>query len=274
MLRNSLYSVLAALLLAGCATKAPQQKESSGRYSMQQDKAPVEAPDLSHVQDAEPKYEPYSKQGNKDYQVWGESYQVMPEAAGYSETGTASWYGMKFHGHLTSNGETYDMYAMSGAHKTLPLPSYVRVTNLNNNKSVVVRINDRGPFHSSRIIDVSYAAAYKLGMLATGTAPVKLEVIMMDSPAKRAIDEASKATTANSNAITFYIQVFASSSKQKVQQLAQQFESQFSLNSRISEEQNIFKLQLGPMSNEDIAGKMLDTIRSQGYAKSFLIREE
>ncbi|HAH03554.1 MAG TPA: septal ring lytic transglycosylase RlpA, partial [Vibrio sp.] len=95
----------------------------------------------------------------------------------FTEKGKASWYGKKFHGHLTSNGEIYDMYSMSAAHKTLPIPSYVKVTNTDNNKTTIVRINDRGPFHEGRIIDLSYAAAYKLDVLRTGTANVEIEVI-------------------------------------------------------------------------------------------------
>ncbi|MCH1925219.1 septal ring lytic transglycosylase RlpA family protein [Shewanella sp. C32] len=271
MLRNSLCCMLLALLLAGCANQNTSDTGStntqSGRYKMDKDKAPDDAPDLSNVQDAEPRYEPYSKQGNKDYEVWGKSYQVMPDAAGYSEVGMASWYGMKFHGHLTSNGETYDMYAMSAAHKSLPLPSYVRVTNLKNNKSAIVRVNDRGPFHSSRILDVSYAAAYKLGMLDTGTTEVKVEVIMTDSPESRAVSN-SKTVKVN-----FYIQVFASSSKQKAQQLAAPLEQKFSLKSRIIQRDDVYRLQLGPINNEDIASKMLDNIRQQGFNQSFMVRD-
>ncbi|WP_417760403.1 septal ring lytic transglycosylase RlpA family protein [Shewanella sp.] len=266
MLRNSLGCMLLALLLVGCASQNTSNTDN-GRYKMDKDKAPEEAPDLSHVQDAEPRYEPYSKQGNKDYEVWGQSYQVMPNAAGYSEVGMASWYGMKFHGHLTSNGEKYDMYAMSAAHKSLPLPSYVRVTNLKNNKSAIVRVNDRGPFHSTRIIDVSYAAAYKLGMLDTGTTQVRVEVIMTDSPESRAV------SNSNTTKVNFYIQVFASSSKQKVTELTAPLEQKFSLKSRIEQRDDVYRLQLGPINNEDIASKMLDNIRQQGFNQSFMVRD-
>jgi rare lipoprotein A len=105
----------------------------------------------------------------------------MPSASGYRQEGVASWYGTKFHGELTSNGERYDLYAMSAAHKTLPIPSYVRVTNLGNGREVIVRVNDRGPFHGDRIIDLSYAAALKLGYQQQGTARVRIEAISFDA---------------------------------------------------------------------------------------------
>ena len=116
-----------------------------------------------------PKAEPKSKYGNpKSYVVFGQRYHTLPTAKGYVEQGIASWYGTKFHGRRTSSGETYDMYAMTAAHKTLPLPTYARVTNKKNGRSIIVRINDRGPFHENRIIDLSYAAATKLGIVTTG----------------------------------------------------------------------------------------------------------
>lgn len=134
-------------------------------------------PDLASLAEPVPQYEPLSPGGNmRSYEVFGQKYHVLTSAEGFRETGLASWYGKKFHGRKTSNGEKYDMFALSAAHKSLPLPSYVRVTNLGNGKSVIVRINDRGPFHSSRIIDLSYAAAVKLdtvGKIAT----VELEAI-------------------------------------------------------------------------------------------------
>ena len=133
--------------------------------------------------DAVPKPEPRSRYGNGPvYEVFGQSYSVMESSAGYRERGVASWYGTKFHGNLTSNREPYDMYAMTAAHKSLPLPTYVRVRNLRNNKSVVVRVNDRGPFAHNRIIDLSYSAALKLGMIRDGTTLVEVEAISFDEP--------------------------------------------------------------------------------------------
>jgi rare lipoprotein A len=133
--------------------------------------------------DAIPRPEPRSRYGNGPvYEVLGKRYTVMPSSTGYQERGVASWYGKKFHGNLTSNREVYNMYAMTAAHKTLPLPTYVRVRNLANNKSIVVRVNDRGPFVHNRIIDLSYSAALKLDMIKDGTGLVEVTAINFDEP--------------------------------------------------------------------------------------------
>lgn len=134
--------------------------------------------------DAVPRPEARSRYGNGPvYEVLGKRYTVMPSSGNYQERGVASWYGKKFHGRLTSNRETYDMYQMTAAHKTLPLPTYVRVRNLRNDKSIVVRVNDRGPFVHNRIIDLSYAAALKLDMIRDGTSLVEVTAISFDAPA-------------------------------------------------------------------------------------------
>ncbi len=134
--------------------------------------------------DAVPRPEPRSRYGNGPvYEVFGKKYIVMDSSSGYRERGVASWYGKKFHGNLTAMREPYDMYSMTAAHKTLPLPSYVRVRNLSNGRSVVVRVNDRGPFVSNRIIDLSYSAALKLDMVTDGTSLVEVEAISFDEPA-------------------------------------------------------------------------------------------
>ncbi len=133
--------------------------------------------------DAVPRPEPRSKYGNGPvYEVLGKRYHVMPSSRGYQERGVASWYGKKFHGNLTSNREVYDMHKMTAAHKTLPLPTYVRVRNLRNDKSIIVRVNDRGPFVHNRIIDLSYAAARKLDMIRDGTSMVEVTAIDFDAP--------------------------------------------------------------------------------------------
>lgn len=151
---------------------------SGGRYAMSGDAYPLEPPDVTKVPNAEPRIEQPSRAGNRSsYEVWGETYHVLPDATGYEKRGTASWYGEKFHGYATSNGEIYDMYKMSAAHRSLPLPTFARVTNLENERSVIVRVNDRGPFHSDREIDLSYAAAARLGFLDNGTGSVKVEAI-------------------------------------------------------------------------------------------------
>ncbi len=141
------------------------------------DSAPDEIVDVDAIPEPEVKDEPRSRAGNRSYAVLGKRYQVRDSAEGYVEEGMASYYGKKFHGRLTSNQEVYDMYAFSAAHKSLPLPSYVRVTNLANGKSVVVRVNDRGPFHAGRVIDLSYAAATKLGFTKHGTAKVEVRAL-------------------------------------------------------------------------------------------------
>lgn len=142
------------------------------------DRAPSVSMDAKKIRDATPRVEPRSRGGNRSrYQVFGKWYKVLDSVEGYRERGDASWYGVKFHGNKTANGETYNMYEMTAAHKHLPLPSYVKVRNLENGKQAIVRVNDRGPFHGGRIIDLSYAAATKLDMLKKGTARVEIEVI-------------------------------------------------------------------------------------------------
>jgi rare lipoprotein A len=139
---------------------------------------PRPPPDLASIPDAVPRAEPRSRYGNPpSYVVFGQRYDVLTSSEGHVERGTASWYGPGFHAARTSSGEPYDMYAMTAAHKTLPIPAYARITNLRNGRSVVVRINDRGPFVGDRIVDLSYTAAWKLDMLRTGTAPVELRVL-------------------------------------------------------------------------------------------------
>lgn len=151
------------------------------------DGAPKGYMNYSHVPNAVPKVEKISKRVNPpSYIVQGKRYYVLPTALGYDKIGTASWYGTKFHGHLTSTGERYDMTAMSAANKELPIPCYAEVTNLKNQRTVIVKVNDRGPFVSNRIIDLSYAAAQKLGMTGTGTAKVRVRTIDPKQPSKTA----------------------------------------------------------------------------------------
>lgn len=137
--------------------------------------------EIDRIPDAEPRNEARSAYGNpEEYEVDGVKYHVLDSAEGYDEEGTASWYGSGFQGRRTSSGEPYDMYQMTAAHPTLPIPTYVEVTNLDNGRKVVVRVNDRGPFHSDRIIDLSYVAARKLGMVAAGTAHVRVRALAPD----------------------------------------------------------------------------------------------
>jgi len=168
--------LICLLVLAGCT---PEPK----RYSLQQDTGPVFTVNIERIRNAIPQDEPLSRYGNpKTYTVLGKRYNTLPSARGYKARGIASWYGMKFQSYLTSNREAYDLLKMTAAHRTLPIPTYVKVTNLSNGKTVIVRINDRGPFISNRIIDLSYVAAKKLDMLKTGTAFVEIQAII---PKKR-----------------------------------------------------------------------------------------
>ncbi|MFS8136839.1 MAG: septal ring lytic transglycosylase RlpA family protein [Thermomonas sp.] len=141
------------------------------------DNVPDEIPDVDAIPEPDVRDEPRSRTGNGNYSVLGKRYQVLDDPEGYVETGLASYYGTKFHGRRTSSQEVYDMYAFTAAHKTLPLPSFARVTNLDNGKSIIVRVNDRGPFHSGRVIDLSYAAAVKLGYRDKGTARVEVRAV-------------------------------------------------------------------------------------------------
>jgi rare lipoprotein A len=191
----------ALLLLAGCASHKPRQDTSSPppsragsrgssgaaetsrpqaeRYRDEHDGGPAQpAIDVATLVEPTPKVEPRARYGNNpNYSVLGKDYHVVTDSRGYVERGIASWYGNKFHGYMTSSLEPYDMYQFSAAHKTLPLPTYARVTNLDNGKSVVVRINDRGPFHENRLIDLSYAAAVRIGIWPKGTGLVEVRAI-------------------------------------------------------------------------------------------------
>jgi rare lipoprotein A len=154
----------------------------SGRGGYYQDDGPGAnpPPGLRDVPDAVVKYEPYAKFANRPYTVFGTTYTPLPGDEPYTKRGVASWYGVKFHGQRTSSGEPYDMYKMTAAHPTLPIPSYARITSMETGQSVIVRVNDRGPFHSDRLIDVSYTAALKLGLLGKGSHQVEVERLFPD----------------------------------------------------------------------------------------------
>jgi rare lipoprotein A len=175
--RVALAFTLSVFLLSGCslAKRKPDRPSASIPSGSAVPQAP---PDVFSIPDAVPRAEPRSTRGNPPfYEVFGKRYYVLASSEGHVERGTASWYGPGFHSQSTSMGEPYDMYAMTAAHKTLPLPAYAEVTNLRNGRKVVVRINDRGPFVGDRIIDLSYTAAARLDMLLQGTAPVEVRVI-------------------------------------------------------------------------------------------------
>lgn len=230
---NIVMVLICCVLLAACSgTKQKPVKvtkptapynPNDGRYSHDKDFGPSEEVDLSHVPDAVPRYETRTRAGNKNpYTVLGKTYHLIKDESSYRERGYASWYGNKFNGHNTSNGERYDMYAMTGAHKTLPIPSYVRVTNLDNGKSVVVRINDRGPFHQGRIIDLSYAAAQRIGILQAGTGKVEVEIALPGdaAPIPRRADGITPKHIEPALPAGTYLQLGAFSQQESAQQFA------------------------------------------------------
>ena len=253
--------LLIALLLAGCGG-GPQR-----------DGAPPGLPDLSHTPDAVPRVEPYRKANLRSYRVGGRTYHPLRSAAGYVERGIASWYGTKFHGRKTASGEPYSMYAMTAAHRTLPLPSYVRVTNLENGRSAVVRVNDRGPFHDNRIIDLSYAAASKLGMLGKGTALVEVRAIDPRHPTR----VARRAPARSDHAPRIYIQVGAFGDRRNAEQLAARLERALQRKVRILSVEGrngpLHRVRIGPLASVEIADRVTaDLHRLRLHDSQVLIR--
>jgi rare lipoprotein A len=264
---------------------------SSGRYQQKHDSTPMRLPSPAELKDAIARAEPYSRGGNKDYQVFGKPYKVLTSTQGFQQTGTASWYGKKFHGHLTSNGEIYDMYTMSAAHKNLPLPTYLRVTNTANNKSVIVRVNDRGPFHQSRIIDLSYSAAFKLDMLKTGTAQVNitaitnfdkktgeiklplgkpgLSVLSLKQDNSEIKKQSSTQKTTSMGISTPYIQVLATSKKELAISTANKLKNQYKQQTSYPESQGLYRIQIGPISDLATLNALLLTLKKNGYPNAY-----
>ena len=260
---------LSVLVLSGCAGS------NSGRYYQRDDSAPLRLPAKIELADAKPKHEEYASATLRPYTVLGKKYHPLGSAKGYSQHGKASWYGQKFHGHKTANGEVYDMYKMTAAHKTLPLPSYVRVTNLANGRQVVVKVNDRGPFHSDRIIDLSYVAALKLDYLKTGIAEVKLDVIHVDKNGDITIGDgptiAANSETQTNNAAqkSWFVQVAALQDQEKITQLASGLTSLYQVPAYTPSEQGIYRLRLGPLQTEQQASALVDDLKRSGYAQAY-----
>lgn len=260
-----LYLILfSALLLQACSL--------SSRYKIHQDRAPSNPVNVDHIKDAIPKTEPRSKYGNKkNYKVLGKWYSVKKSSIGYKEKGIASWYGKKFHGHRTSNGETYDMYAMTAAHKTLPLPTYVRVTHLENGRSIIVRVNDRGPFHENRIIDLSYSAAKKLGVTAKGTGAVEVTAIDPGTFHQEKIN--STRFSANNN-YKLYLQVGAFSEQQNANNLYNRLSQMFKtrqIHSNFSAEKNVYRVRIGPLASIADADKLSALLNTRGIPTARII---
>ncbi|HET6432872.1 septal ring lytic transglycosylase RlpA family protein [Dyella sp.] len=260
-------------------------KDQRSRYRDGNDSVPSgPPPDLSRLAEPVPHVEPRSAYGNKSpYTVLGHTYRVLPSAKGYVERGIASFYGNKFHGYKTSSLENYDMYQFSAAHKTLPLPSYARVTNLANGKSVIVRINDRGPFHANRLIDLSYVAAVKIGVWPGGTGMVEVRAIDPAdpdaSPAASATAHAPPAGGAAEPAVVspvpvpggasaIYLQVGAFSDQGNADRLAQRLREANIGPVQISDKPasggSIRRVRVGPMSDARQADAMAGRIEALG----------
>ncbi len=243
------------LLFIGC---------SQSRYSQKHDSAPTgDTIDFNIIADAVPKTEPLSRYGNPlTYTVRGKRYQRLLSSEGYSEKGVASWYGTKFHGHRTSSGEPFDMYSMTAAHKTLPLPTYVRVTNLDNRRSIVVKVNDRGPFHDQRIIDLSYAAAGKLGILGKGTGRVEVIALTSAEPEEQP---------------RFLIQVGAFKTRTNAVALRQKLMSTINYDTHITSTRTqnglIYRVQIGPFSDEKRARTLNKHLIDDGITGAIVISD-
>lgn len=269
------YLTLAILALSSC---------TSSRYAMRHDSAPRHSIDVSNIPDAQPRTEPRSKYGNPEsYVVFGQRYHVMKSAKGYRQKGVASWYGSKFHGHRTSSGESYNMYAMTAAHKTLPLPSYVRVTNLENQKSIVVRVNDRGPFHDNRIIDLSYAAAKKLGITANGTGKVQVSHIDPGQKPRRrrvsALSSNDTQTTDNKSLGTqvsknIFLQIGAYAHKSNAEQMRQRVATMLEsgeINTGYNIENKLYRVRIGPLASAQEADRLAAILSESGIIHSKIV---
>ncbi len=292
-----LLLVMMITLVAGCAGGGGG---SGGRYAMSRDAYPDDQVDVSQVPDAVPRVEPLSRSGNQSsYQVRGKRYQVLSSSEGYSQTGRASFYGRKFQGYDTANGEQYDMYTMSAAHRSLPLPTFARVTNLDNDRSVIVRVNDRGPFHDNRLIDLSYAAASRLDMLGAGTARVRVTAInpqqwqaqhnndqqiavrserTEDSPgASRTHDtgqqvagkppgqETAPVVSSKDPGSAVYLQVAALGSDEHARALRDKLEARLSRPVRVTRHAAMHRVQVGPLDDPIMVESVRSELHEAGY---------
>jgi len=230
----------------------------------EQDGGPDRYVDVSKIPNAVPRNEPRSRYGNmSSYEVFGKRYYPLKSSDGFKQRGIASWYGNKFHGRKTSSGEKYDMYAMTAAHKTLPLPTYVEVTNLENGRQIIVKVNDRGPFRHNRIIDLSYVAAEKLGITRKGTGLVEVRAINPSRPyqASNPSDTASQVTrNITSYHPGLYIQAGAFTSRDNALRLKSKLTTDLNRPVRISEAftrgDTFYRVQVGPLKKVEIADQV------------------
>jgi len=282
---QSVFLLLTSSLLLSACGSLPHD-----RYGFAQDSAPTKDVDHTRVAGAVPKVEPRSKYGNpKSYVVQGKRYTVRQSARGFVQTGDASWYGTKFHGHRTSSGEPYDMYAMTAAHKTIPIPSYVEVHNLDNQRKIIVRVNDRGPFVSGRIIDLSYVAAKKLGITTKGTGRVKIRVIDPAASAKtsqasttpvtlsRPATPQPAVTVAANNPGQLYLQVGAFTNRDNASQLLNRLVSatqqNISINRKATNNYNVYRVRIGPLQSEADALKLRSQLSPLGIDSPHIVVE-
>lgn len=263
---------------------------SCGTVTEQQDAAPKIKPDISKIPDAVPRDEPRSKYGNPaSYEVFGKRYYTLASSENYVERGKASWYGTKFHGKRTSSGEPYDMYAMTAAHKTLPLPSYAEVTNLENGRKVVVKINDRGPFHDDRLIDLSYSAATKLGIIGKGTGLVEVRaitsrnVIASTVPSTEAVARVTptvntvSAPTTTMGKVALFLQIGAFSTLSRAEQIKQQVQQQIEDRVHISSVERaqtpLYRVRVGPLESVEYGDQIANRLMGLGFPDARLIKE-
>ena len=258
-----------ALVIVACTSapeKDPDSEQHTGadkpsRYQQTQDGAPPLPIAPADVKDAVPRPDPILAVGNASpYTINGVNYEILTDYNDYKVRGTASWYGAKFHGHKTSNGEIYDLYLASAAHKTLPIPCFARVTNLDNGKSIIVRVNDRGPFHSDRIIDLSYGAAVKLGYMETGTAQVEVEVVDVIG-----VDDRRDSVAGDYR----YLQLGAYSTEGYARRLQDTLQALLTPPVFISEVQSganlLYRVRIGPMSDALELESVQKQLRMAGY---------
>lgn len=260
-LRTFLAAGLACGLLAACAGKSvPGDGEQDGPST-----SDISAADVA---DAIPTPEPRARYGNHSpYEVFGKTYRVMDSSDGYREKGVASWYGSKFHGRRTSSGEPYDMHLATAAHKHLPLPTYAEVTNLDNGRSVIVKINDRGPFKDDRIIDLSYGAALRLDMVRTGTARVEVRAIDPLEYAVAGGGGASKAVPSGT-----WLQAGAYSNREGAERLLQELERAGISPASIHPADDLYRVWLGPFAGADEADRVIARAVELGFDRPHKIR--
>ena len=269
--RCKVFALALLLVLAGCASRTPGDgPPRSGSV------VPAHLPS-----DPIPRDEPRSRYGNgPTYEVYGKRYDVMQSNYGYSERGVASWYGKKFHGRPTSSQEPYDMYAMTAAHKTLPLPSFVEVRNLRNNKTVIVRVNDRGPFVSNRIIDLSYSAAIKLDMIGSGTSLVEVTAISFDKPTTTRPARASQTRTATPRAVAageIYVQVGAFGDKNNARRrfnlLREHGIRDAFLYAESGRSSRLYRVRIGPIADVDQYDRVVSELERIGITETHIVTE-